>query len=267
MGARTGEIVTGIGTTNVAPVTPYEAVIANTATSYPQDVYVKIPSLDQGRTLKGAVRWSPIAGLNGPIYPTEGDLAQVVRTNEGFYWLTQFVPQSYPALIIDALASVKSIFPTASGQLDVVVPNSARISILHFEYEVPSTSEVYLQPNGDSSNIINNYIVNGSTLAPDAAGTITTALSTKPGLLVNGNFGASGAVRAIGTVEIVTSNYSGRTIMKSSVEYTNSTGSSNAYLVRIWSAVTYDLSAAISSVRFKTLTGNFNGGICKAEFI
>jgi hypothetical protein len=96
MSARLGEVAGGIGQTNVAQQTPYEAVIDNTVTAMGQNLFVLIPSVDGGRTTKGPVRWSPVPGPNGPIFPSKGDLAQVVRTNEGYYWLTQFIPAIYP---------------------------------------------------------------------------------------------------------------------------------------------------------------------------
>lgn len=97
MGTRMGEVVEGIGQTNVAQVTPYEAVIQNTVTAVTDNLFVLIPSIDGGRTTKGPVRWQPSPGpLGVSIFPKKGDLAQVVRTNEGFYWVTQFLPAVYP---------------------------------------------------------------------------------------------------------------------------------------------------------------------------
>lgn len=98
MSDRMTEIVAGIGVTNTSPVTPYEAVIDNTVTAYGQNLFVIIPSIDGGRTTKGPLRWTPIPGPSGQlIYPHKGDLAQVVRTNEGYYWLTQFIPATFPS--------------------------------------------------------------------------------------------------------------------------------------------------------------------------
>jgi hypothetical protein len=98
MSDRMTEIVSGIGQTNTAPVTPYEAIIDNTVTAVGQNLFVIIPSLDGGRSTKGPLRWAPLPGPSGQmVFPTKGDLAQVVRTNEGYYWLTQFVPTVYPA--------------------------------------------------------------------------------------------------------------------------------------------------------------------------
>jgi hypothetical protein len=98
MSDRLGDIVAGVGQTNVAPVTPYEAIIDNTVTTIGQDLFVIIPSLDGGRTTKGPLRWAPLPGPSGQVvFPTKGDLAQVVRTNEGYYWLNKFVPAVYPS--------------------------------------------------------------------------------------------------------------------------------------------------------------------------
>lgn len=97
MGARLGEVVGGIGLTNVAPVTPYESFVDNTVTAPDQNLFIKIPSIDQGRTKKGPCRWIPIPGRDGLIYPTKGDVALSVRSQEGFYWVTNFIPAVYPA--------------------------------------------------------------------------------------------------------------------------------------------------------------------------
>jgi hypothetical protein len=98
MSDRMTDIVKGVGPTNTNPQALYEAVINNTVTAPTDDLFVLIPSIDQGRSTKGPVRWTPVPGPSGQlVYPTKGDIAAVSRTQEGFYWVNQFVPQTYPA--------------------------------------------------------------------------------------------------------------------------------------------------------------------------
>jgi hypothetical protein len=117
MGTRLGEVVEGIGQTNVAQQTPYEAIIANTVTAFGQNLFVLIPSVDGGQTTKGPLRWTPLPGPGGSlIYPTKGDLAQVIRTNEGFYWLTAFVPTIWPS--VDQLI-IKKFSPVGVSSINL----------------------------------------------------------------------------------------------------------------------------------------------------
>lgn len=269
MGTRINEIVAGVGQTNIAPVTPYEAVIANTATAYPQDVFVTIPSIDQGRTLKGAVRWTPLVGPNGElIFPTKDDIASVIRTQEGYYWVTNFIPRVFPALIVPPVTESVTAFPTASGQLDVAIPAGANLVTLEYEFELPSTITCTLQPNGDATSTINDYTYSSSTTVPNVINNpTTTAQSFLPGLFLSGGIGAAGQNRLVGVARVVTRNYSGRTILESDTVYTSVIGSSNAYLLCLRAAMTYDIVAAITFLRFKLTSGNFNGGTVRAKFI
>lgn len=127
MGTRINEIVGGIGQTNVAPVTPYEAVISNTVTAVGQELFVTIPSIDQGRTTKGPVRWTALPGPSGAlIFPTAKDIAQVVRTQEGYYWVTQFIPAVYPTdlLIASRVTALESLAHEVRSQASSMAAQS-----------------------------------------------------------------------------------------------------------------------------------------------
>lgn len=176
MGTRLGEVVEGIGQTNTAQQTPYEAIIANTVTAFGQDLFALIPSIDGGQTTKGPLRWTPLPGQGGSlIYPTKGDLAQVVRTNEGFYWLTAFVPATWPS--VDQL-TVRKFSPVGVSSQNLGSISGQSITAVRLTGQLVTASTggntfIRLRPNGlnpISTSVIDNE-VNWANGGPSGAAT------------------------------------------------------------------------------------------------
>jgi hypothetical protein len=138
---------------------------------------------------------------------------------------------------------------TDPERFDAAIPDSATIVLLDFEVEYSVGAWLLLQPNASVSSIVTDYAYTSSTLAPDAITGPTVAQITTAGLFMASTVGSTGTIRAVGSARVVASNYTGRTMMDSSVSFTNSIGSSNAYIVRIQSSAAYDLSDPLTSIR------------------
>jgi hypothetical protein len=259
MGDRISDVIRGIGPTNVAPVTPYEAVVANTATTYPQDVFVTIPSIDQGRTLKGAVRWTPIPGPNGTlIYPTKDDIAQVVRTQEGYYWMTAFIPAAFPS---DPRRQKYSL--TGLSQVDMPVDGEAAgMVICRFRYITSGIQDVYIRPNASATGLLEVFDYSLGTAAPNGNTHSTNFNTPIPGARLNWNGGAgTGKTIVVGEALVYTKRNGTRRLIKVDASFTNNVGSGNMYYTDWRAGVVYDDSVGIvSSLRIICASGTFDDG-------
>lgn len=78
---------------NSAPAIPpcWAAEISNDAAQAGDDVLVRIPGIDNGKSQFGPCRWSPQVADDGAIvYPEEGNDALVVKDDIGEYWILKW---------------------------------------------------------------------------------------------------------------------------------------------------------------------------------
>jgi hypothetical protein len=73
----------------------YEATISNDVSSSVDDLFVRLPTVDAGRSRWGPCRWAPRVTDGGSAqFPDEGDKALVVKSDDGEYWILQWWPYS-----------------------------------------------------------------------------------------------------------------------------------------------------------------------------
>jgi hypothetical protein len=82
------EVITPIDTPIIVA---WAAVISNTVTAAGQDLFVKIPQIDNGRSAWGPCRWNPqVNDAGAATYPAAETSALVVKDSDGEYWVLQW---------------------------------------------------------------------------------------------------------------------------------------------------------------------------------
>lgn len=62
--------------------------ISNDVFSAGEDLFVRIPGIDSGRSKWGPCRWTPqIDDSGNVVYPSDGDAALIVKDDIGEYWI------------------------------------------------------------------------------------------------------------------------------------------------------------------------------------
>lgn len=162
-------------------------------------------------------------------------------------------------------------FPNPNNSLDVPVDGDASdLIVVTFEYLLSAfNASVYLRPNANAATIVNGEHTASFTAAPEAAGHAITAQAGVPGLRISGGAGSAGKIVASGRAVIGSHRHASRRNAQVSTVFSNTIGSSNHYTTDWRNTCVFDDATygAITSLRFITSTGNFEGGTCIVEEI